>query len=316
MLKILCDYADDMLLLIFLAGIFLIIDNDIKIFLSRMRLRRELKLKELNIQKTGRLEHHITGLLDMLPDAGRGRNAADFIRRSVMTAAAVFIVTSLGAGFPAGVAAAAVVMLLPYMLLRMRCEKIRAAVNDECEKLLSTILSAYRINNFNIEKAIEHAAGQSAEIPRTSAILSTMLLRMRECGDEEDVRRVTEGFAEAVGSSWARLLAVNIRMAYVDGRDIHITLEEQLRQIKESKQLMQERLRSNNESMRMITYMIPAAMAITCVLAVGQMGMTPAELVKAQFGDSTACILMLLIVLFFIFNIGISKVVLMKKTDI
>lgn len=314
MLSMFRDYADHVFLAMFVSGIFFIIDDDIKLLVNRLDLRRSLRMEQMNVKKTGSISHHITQLLDMLP--GRKRSASGFIRVSVTAAAVVFVITAVGAGAPVCFITAALALAVPYVFLRLRCEKLRAEVSDEREKLMTLMLSAYRMNNLNIEKAIEYAAAQTEDLPHTSPVLSTMLLRLRECSNEDDVRRVTDGFAEATGGSWARSLAVNIRMAYVHGRDIHITLEEQLKQTAETKQLMQERMRSNNESIRMTAFMIPATIAVTAALAAGQMNMSLLQVVKAQFSDSTGCMLFIAIIVLFIFNLASTQLFLKKRTDL
>ncbi len=314
MLSVFRDYADHVFLAMFVSGIFFIIDDDIKLLVSRFELRRSLRMEQMNVRKTGSISRHIARMLDMLP--GRKHDASWFIRISLTIAAAVFIVTAVSAGKPACFAAAAVALVMPYALLRVRYEKLRAEVSDEREKLMNLILTSYRMNNLNIEKAIEYAASQTDDLPHTAPVLSTMLLRLRECGDEDDVRRVTDRFAQAIGGSWARSLAVNIRMAYVHGRDIHITLEEQLKQTAETKQLMQERMRSNNESIRMTAFMIPATIAVTAALAAGQMDMSLLQVVKAQFSDNTGCMLFIAIVVLFMFNLASTQLFLKKRTDL
>lgn len=297
-----------------ISGIFFIIDDDIKLLISRFELRQSLKMKEMNVIRADSISRHIDVLLAILP--GKRYSASDFMRISVAAATVVLILTAISAGAPACYAAALVTLFIPYIILRLKCEKIRSQVSDEREKLISIILSAYRRNNLNIEKAIEYAAAQNNDLPHTSQILSTMLLRLRECGDEKDVQNVTDGFAQAVGGGWARSIAANIRIAYVHGRDIHMTLEEQLKQVVETRQLMQERMRSNNESIRMTAFMIPATIVITTALAAGQMNMTISQIVKAQFGDSTGCMLFLVIMVLFIFNLASTQLFLKKRTEL
>ncbi len=314
MLSVFLDHIEYVFLGMVVSGIFFIVDDDIKLFVSRFELRRSLKAEKMNVIKGGNLNRHISHLLNIFP--GKKVDASAFMRLSVILAVIIFIVTAIAVGAPVCFAVSVLSLVFPYILLRFRYEKLRSEVNDEREKLISTILSAYRINNLNIEKAIEYAAGQTKELPHTSVILSTMLLRLRECGNNADVRRVTDDLALSIGSSWARSLALNIRVAYISGRNVSLTLEEQLKQIRETKQLMQERLRSNSESIRMTTYMVPITMAVTAVMASSQMNMKISEIIKVQFGDSTACMLFITIIVLFAFNLAATQIILNKKTDI
>lgn len=314
MLNAFQDHVEYIFLGMVISGIFFIIDDDIKLLVNRFELKQSLKLKRMNVRKTGGISRHIAHMLDALP--GKKRQASEFIRISVMLAAVIFAAAAVCVGSPACFAAAFTAFAAPYIFLRVRYEKLISAASEEREKLISLILSSYRMNNLNIEKAIEYAASQTEDLPHTAPLLSTMLLRLRECSNESDVRTVTDGFAEAAGGGWARTLAVNIRAAYINGRDIHITLEEQLRQISETKQLMQERMRSNNESVRMTFFMVPATLLITTILAVRQMDMPLRQIIKAQFSNSTGCMLFMAILLLFIFNIASTQIFLKKRTDL
>lgn len=314
MLSVFQDHVEYVFLAMAVSGIFFIIDDDIKLLVNKFELKRSLKMKQMNVRKTGSVSRHIAHMLDTLP--GKKRRASEFIKVSVTLSAVVFIATAVCVGSPACFAAGSAVLAAPYIYLRSRYEKLISAAGEEREKLISLILSSYKMNNLNIEKAIEYAASQTADLPHTAPLLSKMLLRLRECSNENDVRDVTERFAEAAGGGWARTFAVNIRAAYIRGRDIHISLEEELKQISETKQLMQERMRSNNESVRMTFFMVPATLLITTVLAVRQMNMPLLQLIKAQFSNSTGCMLFMAILLLFIFNIVSTQIFLKKRTDL
>jgi hypothetical protein len=196
----------------------------------------------------------------------------------------------------------------------MKCIKLRTAIGQEREKLVSIMLSAYRMSNYNIEEAIEYTSSRKEDLPETSSLLSSLLLRLRECSNAEEIRKVTENFAEAAGGGWARILAVNIRMACTNGTDIHVTLEELLKQIREGKVLMEERMRSNSESLRMTTVMIPVTMAVTIVISLKQLDMSLKELITSQFSDNISCMLFLAIIILFMFNLAAAQ--LMKKRTI
>ena len=75
-------------------------------------------------------------------------------------------------------------------------------------------------------------------------------------------------------------------------------------------------MRSNNESVRMTFFMVPATLLITTVLAVRQMDMPLLQLIKAQFSNSTGCMLFMAILLLFIFNIVSTQIFLKKRTDL
>jgi Flp pilus assembly protein TadB len=306
------EYVDLICLLMFVFGIILIIYEDIKIMADKIQLRHSLKERSMNMRKSGKLKHHITMLLDMLP--GKKMKASAFFTISAICFFTVFIVTANVMGAAVCIFASVFVGLLPYIVLRMKCIKLRTAIGQEREKLVSIMLSAYRMSNYNIEEAIEYTSSRKEDLPETSSLLSSLLLRLRECSNAEEIRKVTENFAEAAGGGWARILAVNIRMACTNGTDIHVTLEELLKQIREGKVLMEERMRSNSESLRMTTVMIPVTMAVTIVISLKQLDMSLKELITSQFSDNISCMLFLAIIILFMFNLAAAQ--LMKKRTI
>lgn len=305
-MTILRDYADLIFLLVFSAGVFIIIKEDVHMAVSRLKLRRSLKQRNMNMKRPGSLEGHISRLLR---SCGSEKRPSDLIRSSALWA----VLSGTGAGIlcgPAGgITGGAAAGLIPYIILRMRCSRRKKAIAGEGERLVSTILSSYRMSCGKMEEALEYTARQTQDLPFTSRMIAGLLLRLRECSTEEGMRIAVEEAALVPGLGWSKVLGVNIRLACARGTDVSGALETLLGYIRDSKILMQERLRDNSESGRMTYIMIPLAMAVTVFLAKSQTGLSLVQLAGCQFGDPAGAVLFMLILVLFIFNVAAGRFV-------
>lgn len=314
MSDILRGYAEPFLFLLFLSGELLLLRQELQNLLLRIQMRFRMEQRKQNIRPRGTVYQHIDGLLGMLPGTGPGARTFLGICFAAGMAAALAAIpfAGMGTGMIAGISASAV----PYLILRIRCGNIRNDIRNEGETLVSALLSAYRINHCNIESAMAAAASQKDELPGTASYLSSLLLRLRECRSAEEIRAVTDQFAQAVDSDWARLLAVNIREAFLYGTDIQLAMEELLKQMREARILSEERLRENNETLWMTVFMIPGSLGAVVALSVGQMGISITKLAESQFGDSTASSMFILIVILFGVNLLAGQLVRRRRTDL
>lgn len=314
MSDILRAYTEPLLFLILMGGELLLFRQELGALLLRIQLLLGLERKKITIRPRGVLYQHLEGLLRMLPE--QRLDGRRFLILSCLVSAAAAAAVLMLAGPWMGAAAGCFSAVIPYVLLRIRCGNVRNAVRNEGETLVASLLSAYRMHHLDIGSAIGASAAQKEELPGTCPLLSSLLLRLRECRSEEEVGAVTEQFADSIGSDWARLLAANIREAYLFGTDVQLALEELLKQMREARLLSEARLRENNETVWMTIFMIPGSLGAVVFLSVGQMGIPLKTLMENQFADPTAASLMMLILILFGFNLLAGQLVRRKKTDL
>ncbi|MBR5228780.1 MAG: hypothetical protein IKV96_02975, partial [Firmicutes bacterium] len=179
MVKLLSENVDLFVLAAFVLGGMLVLWEDMEAAVKKVVLRRSLARRKRSRKKQTALQVHLGDLFQLLPRKWRMEPEV-FVAVSV--AAAVFVMYMTVRPLPAGMCLVFSVAagFMPYGLLRLRCEIARSKVSGEGTKMLSILLSAYRMNGGNISEALEFTAAQKKEIPETSPVLQQMVMRLRE----------------------------------------------------------------------------------------------------------------------------------------
>ncbi len=296
------------------AGVYLIAGNSVRRFLIMKKLQRE---EERRVRKRTVFERKIDEMLLLFPKLIKiGIDSEKYLLISLTLGAVMFALSAFVMPPWAALIPCMAGMGMPFGILWICCETERSKIANEGIRLISMLLSAYRVNDYNILEAMEYLIKQKSDLPHTAPVISVMLIKLRQSDNRETVSEALDNFAGALGSNWAKMLALNIEQAYMKGTNIAIALEEIMNQLRDASALMQESLRMNNESVRMTVFMIPLSMLITAVLAMTQMGLTPDELIRNQFSDGISCMLFLAIVVLFAVNISAVELLKNKRIDI
>lgn len=315
MVRLLSENVDVIVLAGFFLGGILVLWDDIDAAVTRVGLRRSLARRRRSRRRKAPWQLHLDGLFQLLPVSQRMEPEV-FAAVSFAIAFVVMYLTVRSVSGAVCILFAMVSGMVPYGILRLRCEIVRSKVSGEGSKMISLLLSSYRMNGGNISEALEFTAAQIRDIPETAPVLQQMVLRLRESENDEMIFRATKGFADSIGSNWARLVAANIRLAFSEGAGISMALEEILNQLREAEILMEERIRMNNESSRMTVFMIPLTFVITTVMAVKQLDVPLADLIKNQFSDTAATVMFMSMIFLFLFNLAAGELIKNRKLDI
>lgn len=315
MVRLLSENVDLFVLAGFVLGGILVLWDDIDALITKVVLRRSLARRKRSRKRKSAWQLHIEDLFQLLPDSKRMEPGV-FAAVSSALAFIVMYMTMRTVSPLLCITFALASGAVPYGILRLRCEIIRSKVSGEGSRMISILLSAYRMNGGNISEALEFTAAQDKDIPETAPVLQQMVLRLRESESDEMIYRATKSFADSVNSNWARQVASNIRISFAEGTGIALALEEVLNQLREAEMIMEERIRMNNESSRMTVFMIPLTFLITTVMAVRQLDIPLSDLLENQFGDTVATVMFMAMVFLFIFNLAACELVKHRKLDI
>lgn len=203
---------------------------------------------------------------------------------------------------------------LPYLFLRLKVENIRYKSSHEADILMTSIINHYRIQNFNIQEAIEQTILQTSELKSTKKLLYRLVIQMRNSNKDDTILKALQTFAFSINTNWSKMLANNIYMAY-RGVNITLSLEDILKQIREAKVLKEERLRLNGETYRMTTLLVPLLYISTILFAVFFLGMSLTKVIQRQLYTSIGLMLFLVIVILFLINVLLIEFAKNKKFD-
>jgi Flp pilus assembly protein TadB len=210
---------------------------------------------------------------------------------------------------------AALISAMPYLLLRVRVETIRRKSSYEGETLISEFLCQYRISGMNIYKTIEQVILVSEGTKITGRLLFKLLLELRNTGDPIVVKEASERFAYGINTGWSRMLANCIRISAEHGTNVSLALEDIQIQLREARQLFEERKRLNAESARMVVFLAPLMYAGTSIMSVKYLDMPIGRLIRNQFYTEQGFLLILLIAFLFLVNLALIEIINNQRFD-
>ena len=145
--------------------------------------------------------------------------------------------------------------------------------------------------------------------------MEALLLSLRSTADPERVRAATDAFAFGIGTSWASMLAYTIRTGALRGSDMTPAIEDILSQLREARNLAEERRRINGESVRMTTYLTPGLYIGSVIVAVAVMGIPFGRFLHNQFFTAQGFALLTSALFLFLLNRVLLETLTNRKLD-
>lgn len=202
---------------------------------------------------------------------------------------------------------------MPYLIMRLRLEKVRSLSSDEAELLISELLIKYKIKNFNIEEAIEeilHTEG----LTNTKQLLSKLLVRLRTTRVDGEIKDATRIFAYSINTNWSRMLASNVYQSSKSGINVSLSMEDILVQLREARKLKEKRKRDMAEPKQML-WSMPIFYFVLYFLGSNFMGADTSHYLSNQFGTPQGLILMCLIIIGFFISYFCISLLKSRKLD-
>ncbi len=279
--------------------------------LSRKRLRRRNKGK-------GRLAQlKILKKADLLVRATTGKEkcGAALLGLSLLLFGAAFYACYGKVSVQAALITGGMCGGFPWLILRLKLEKLRACGNEEGEWFMAELLGKYRISGFNMDLCLESIVSDRKKKSVCYDQCENVLSAMRKAGDREDLFACGEAFAFAIGSGWADMLSYNLGCAIAEGTNVCEGLSDVISQIREGKKLMEERKRLNSEAGRLVVFMVPFSYAVTLVFSSKFLGIGTSEFLHNQFGTAAGITLFFGILFTFFVNLLLISLVRVKPPD-
>lgn len=211
--------------------------------------------------------------------------------------------------------AAAMIALLPGLLLWIRLSTIRRKGSHEGERLISEFLRQYRLSNYNIYETLERVISANLDIRVTKKLLYRLLIELRDTGNSKRIKGATETFAYGVNTNWALMLSHNIEIAANRGINVSYAIEDILIQLREARTIAEDRKRLNSEASRMTYFMVPFIYLTTVVMAVRYLDLPLIGFIRNQFYTPEGLFFFLLILFFFVANISLLSLVTNQRFD-
>ena len=216
---------------------------------------------------------------------------------------------------PAAVLCGFVAAAIPLVLLRIKLSEQQSKSSREGIALVTELSRQYRMNSRNIFKALECTVSCDGDFAISKKHLYRLLIHLRAAASKDEIRSSCESFAFSMGTVWAEMLSVCIRVSAEKGSDVSEGLSDIASQLKTANRRAEERKRLNSESGRMTLILVPLLYIATMAVSVGYLGISPSELLKNQFLTKEGVLFFMMTVFLFFFNMAVLKLIGMTKLD-
>lgn len=277
---------------------------------SKRKLINRLKTKE---ETENLLEQHLRKLLSSA--IGDKVSIQAYLAFTISIMCITILVSLNSINLLATLMLSTSVGFLPYLFLRLKVENMRYRSSHEADTLMTSIINQYRIQNFNMQEAIEQTIHQTPELKATKKLLYRLVVQMRNSRNDFMLLKALQTFAFSIDTNWSRMLANNIYMAH-RGVNITLSLEDILKQIREAKVLKEDRIRLNGETFRMTTLLVPVLYLSTIFFALFFLDMTLNKVLQRQLYTAIGLMCFLVIIVLFFINVLLIEFVRNRKFDL
>lgn len=257
---------------------------------------------------------HLKRILQITYGFGTDRAVRLFVMLSGILGAIVLILLSRKVGIFLSVTATFVSIILPYSLLRLKLQKLRVETSREGEILLSELYENYRINFFNMQKAIDVTADTIEDAPNSRRLLMNLSKALNLVGNAGHIDIALEEFKYSINTSWANILTVNMSFALTRGIDVSEAMADVCQMVTKARGLEEYERRENNESKLVLYYLAPICYILTVFGGILYFKLSVKEFLYNQFATSMGVTWLTISMLFY--TVGIVAKGFLTRTSL
>ena len=205
---------------------------------------------------------------------------------------------------------------LPYLLLRIRMERMRISSSREGELMLSELTDNYKIYYYNMKEAIDKTALSLIDAPGSKRILVNLSRGLDRAGSESSISRLLEEFSLSINTSWSNTLKSVMYFALVHGIRVDEALDDLVKTLKSARMIEEYSKRENNESAIMIRYMVPLIYLMTVISGVKIFGLGAGKFLHYQFGTEVGLTWMAIFAVVYIISYIVNSFLSANKLDL
>ncbi len=259
---------------------------------------------------------HIKTLLNVTMGRGTDADTRKFLMLSAAAGALTFMLLSGKIANLLCLTASAFALLLPYAILRLRLQYIRVESSREGEILITELLENYKINYYNMQRAIEISATSIEEAPNCRRLLFNLSKGINLAGSNEDLKRILDEFRLSINTSWAGILSVNMYFALSSGIQVTHALTDLASSVAMARKVGEYINRENNEAKLMLKYLAPICYLLTVIGGIAFFNLSWKKFLIYQFETTAGLTWFVLSVILYISGIVIYAYISRGKLDV
>lgn len=313
MTNLIATGISSLLYILFISSLVFLFKDTFQSGYEILKMQNRLKARKAALKEEAPWKKHLRRMLAL--SLKKRVQPSAFLAFTALIFFIIFIVGMQNLSVAWSLTAAFLISAMPYLLLRVRMETIRRKGSFEGERLISEILSQYRMQEYNIYKTIEQVVLESEGMKTSGKLLFKLLLQIRNTGNPLVVKAATDEFAYGINANWSRMLANNIRISAERGTNVSFALEDILIQLREARTAAEERKRLNSESVRLVLFVIPAMYMGTILMSVNTLDISLKKFLLNQFYTPQGFLLFTLMIFLFLTNLALVEMIYNQRFD-
>lgn len=204
----------------------------------------------------------------------------------------------------------------PYLMLRIKMEKMRISGSHEGELMLAELTENYKIYYYNMKEAIDKTALSLKDAPGSRRILANLSRGLDRAGSEKSMTKLLEEFSLSINTSWSNTLKNLMYFSLIHGIRVDGALEDLSGTLKSARTVEEYSKRENNESRLMIKFLIPLTYLITVYTGTAVFGLGAEKFLHYQFGTEVGATWFTLFIIVYIISYMINSFLSRNKLDL
>lgn len=205
---------------------------------------------------------------------------------------------------------------LPTLFLLGKLQTLRVKNSKEGKRLIMELLDNYKIDYYNMQRAVEITASVIDEAPNCKRLLFNLSKGLNRASTDDEIRTLIEEFRYAIGTSWSGVLADNIYFALSSGVRVENAMEDLINTIVMAEEVEEKTKRENNEAGLVLKYLVPLCYLLSFVGGIKFFGLTTGEFLYYQFGTQAGITWFSAIIVMYIISLVAKFFLTQNKLDL
>ena len=307
------------LMMVFMAGVFVLTYDGMKdVYMAAGTIIRNTAASFRGTDITDRSEiwERVRIVMGITLGMGKDRAVRDFFILSGSISLAVMVILSGRVRMWLQAAASVLAAFSPYLILRIKMEKMRISGSHEGEIMLAELTENYKIYYYNMKEAIDRTAASLNNAPGSRRIMANLSRGLDRAGSEKSMSKLLDEFSLSINTSWSNTLKNLMYFSLIHGIRVDGALEDLSGTLKSARKVEEFAKRENNESSLMIRFLVPLTYLMTFFTGAVFFGLGVKKFLFYQFGTEVGATWFTIFLIVYIISCMVNSFLSKNKLDL